>query len=549
MTIHTVTVAPGTVAADLTDFPVMVRLSSMPSEFWDAVKSDGGDIRVTSMDDTIIPHDLARFDFYSKDGVLFFKASSVLSASSSAWKVTCGNPTLSKLGYADPNGRNAVWSDYAGVFLLGETADNRCGGTTISVKGDPDFFINTSSSPDLPALQGVCSDNVYYYVFNADAIYKYDLSWSLVASNLNALADCGISTANHIGDGDIHDGLLYVPVERYVSTTNFSVQHICIFDADTLQFVSKTDISAQGHECSSVAYCTADDLLYITSFASGIKLYKYDPSTGGYIGDVTLSWPTGAPSEMSLQGITWWRDAFWINSHAFDEVYRVTRDGVAAGSGLFGIAAYEQEGMGNMGDHLLQMEQVSSKGTVRQWKPRDDALCAGGGALVASDCDFPAAGLTSATTWTMGVTAAISAAGANRNIASYWNGAGSATARATLAYRNATNEIALWDSANLWLSASPAMNPTINTAYRLHAVYSSTASRKLYVNGALKNTQAPISAPPANLNTLRLANNGSNEKFRGVLGYAYLRASALSDAWIAAEYANVNDPGSFYSIS
>jgi len=549
MTTHTITIDSGVVSDDLTDFPVMVRLSSMPSEFWESVRPDGGDVRVTTTSDMVIPHDLARFDYGAKDGVLFFKASSVLAASANEWKITCGNPALNKLPYTDSNGRNAVWSDYSGVFLLGETADNRCGGTTISVKGDPDFFINIATSPNLPALQGVCSDGTYYYVFNADAIYKYDLTWSLVASNLNALSDCSISTANHIGDGDIHDGLLYVPVERYISTTSFSVQHICVFDADTLAFVSKTNISAQGHECSSIAYCNADDLLYITSFASGTKFYKYDPSTGSYVGDVTLTWPTGAPSEMNLQGITWWRDAFWINSHAFDEVYRVTQAGVAAGSGLFGITAYEQEGMGSIGDYLLQMEQVSSIGTVRTWKPRDEALCAGGGALVASDCDFPAVGLASSTTWTMGVTAAISATGANRNIASYWNSAGSATARATLAYRSATNEIALWDSTNLWLSASPALNPSLNTSYRLHAVYSGTTSRKFYVNGALKNTQAPISSPPASLNTLRLANNGSNEKFRGVLGYAYLRASALSDAWIAAEYANVNAPGSFYSIT
>ncbi len=550
VTENTITISAGTVSSDLTNFPVMVRLSSMPSGFWTNVKSSGGDVRVKTTGGTVIPHDLARFDYDAQDGVLFFKASSVPTGSSSSWKITCGEPSLNRLDYTDTNGRNAVWSDYAGVFLLGETADNRCGGNTISVEGDPDFFVSTSTQTSLPGVQGVCSDGTYYYIFDTTAIYKYDLSWNLVASNTNALADCNISTANHIGDGDVHGGLLYAPVERYISTSTFSVQHICIFNASDLAFVSKTDVSAQGHECSSIAYCTADDLLYITSYASDDKFYKYNSSTQAYIGDVTLTWPTGAPSEMNLQGITWWRDAFWINSHAFDEIFRVTQTGVAAGSGLFGIAAFEQEGIGNIGDYLLQMEQTSgATGTVRKWKPRDETLCAGGGASIASDCNLPATGLTSATTWTMGVTAAVSSTGSNRNIASYWNSAGSATARATLAYRNSSNELALWDNSNSWLSASPVFNPTLNTAYRLHGVYSGTTSRKFYINGVLKNTQTSISAPPASLNTLRLCNNGTGEPFRGLIGYAYLRASALSDAWIAAEYSNVNAPGSFYTIT
>jgi len=36
--------------------------------------------------------------------------------------------------------------------------------------------------------------------------------------------------------------------------------------------------------------------------------------------------------------------------------------------------------------------------------------------------------------------------------------------------------------------------------------------------------------------------------WRGTIGFTYLRMSALSDDWIAAEYSNLNAPGSFYTI-
>lgn len=41
-----ITIPSGTVSTDLTDYRIMLRLSDMPAEFWDYVKSDGGDIRI-----------------------------------------------------------------------------------------------------------------------------------------------------------------------------------------------------------------------------------------------------------------------------------------------------------------------------------------------------------------------------------------------------------------------------------------------------------------------------------------------------------------------
>lgn len=40
-----------------------------------------------------------------------------------------------------------------------------------------------------------------------------------------------------------------------------------------------------------------------------------------------------------------------------------------------------------------------------------------------------------------------------------------------------------------------------------------------------------------------------DEPFAGRIGFVYLRASALSDAWIAAECSNLTSPGSFYTVT
>ena len=44
------TIQASKVDADLTDYPIYVDLSNLPSDFHNNVKSDGGDIRVTKAD-------------------------------------------------------------------------------------------------------------------------------------------------------------------------------------------------------------------------------------------------------------------------------------------------------------------------------------------------------------------------------------------------------------------------------------------------------------------------------------------------------------------
>lgn len=279
-----ITIPSGKVLSNLTNYPVMIRLSGMPAGFWDHVKSDGGDIRVKTTAGVQIPQDLVRFDYVSEDGVLFFK-DDILSGSDNVWDIFFGDSSLEKLSVDDVNGRNAVWSDYECVMTFGESGgDDRTGGTMAKIVSDPSCFeLTESSTTDLDCHQGVCWDGTYYYTVDNNKIVKWNSSWVAQATNSNPIGDTSIADVNHLGDPEYYDGKLYIPLEEYPNSP-YDNQHIVMFNASDLSFDSSFDISAQGHEVSSITYCDKDGLLYVTDYTDGTKIYKYDQSDGSYEG-------------------------------------------------------------------------------------------------------------------------------------------------------------------------------------------------------------------------------------------------------------------------
>lgn len=177
-----------------------------------------------------------------------------------------------------------------------------------------------------------------------------------------------------------------------------------------------------------------------------------------------------------------------------------------------------------------------------------------GGGSAASDVNgishVIASGRGSSTTWTMAVTFSHTTIGTvfNRSCASYY---GNDSTRATIAYRQSSATLGVWDYINSWLFPSSSIVPTLTQAYRVHAVYNGTTDRKLYVDGTQRNSASgAISAVGSSLNQLWLLNGESSnsEGMNGKVGFAYIRHSVLSADWIAAEYSNLNAPTSFYAV-
>jgi hypothetical protein len=536
----TVTVPSGTVASNLADFPVMVRLSEMPAGFWTHVKEDGGDIRV-AVGLSFTPMDLARFDYVAQDGVLFFRAASLLTGSDNVFTIRYGNAALVLRTFTDPNGRNAVWDDYEAVYLLGETSHNRTGGDSLRITGDPDLFEEVATSPDINGHEGVTTDGTHYYVIDERAIRKYDLSWTLVATNNSVASGTGNPGIDALNGGDYYDGKLYIPVGagagRYLAT----------YLASDLSFDAAINVAGQPHSgLAGLAYY--DGLLYGVKFATSSLIYKVGLD-GSAQGTIALS-----SALTSMQDITYWRGAFWIAVDGTpDETFRVELDGTVTVSGMYGShGSTAWEGLVGDGDVIRQLDDTGGLEYVRSYAPYDMDLGAGGGGSFWSDArcigDLTSTGVLTSV-WTAGVTLAPSDNVQRTPMA--LTQAGSSNAGNVQVTVDDGTKLGVWDSTNLWLYLSPNVDPALDTSHRVNVVYNGTTARHIYYNGGDKETDSTITARGSAIAHLVMGSafeGSQHESWRGTVGFAYCRVGVLSDAWIAAEYDNLDAPDTFSTL-
>jgi hypothetical protein len=160
-------------------------------------------------------------------------------------------------------------------------------------------------SPDLPItlVQGYAFDGTSNYIFGTSTISKRNSSWVETVFNSNALL--GITGVNHLGDGVYLGGFLYAPVETYILNGSTGMK-IAKYDATTLAIVSTYDISAQGHEASSIT--TDGSTLYISSYDDGTKFWKYS-LTGTFLGIINIS----TPFTNNIQGISYYNNELYIS--------------------------------------------------------------------------------------------------------------------------------------------------------------------------------------------------------------------------------------------
>ena len=390
------------------------------------------------------------------------------------------------------------------------------------------------------------------------------------SENTDIIAAAGLSApVDHCSDGDVHDGKIYCPIQEYPDSAAAPNQWLCIFDAGDLSFVEKFDIGSQNYaQYSGLTYCDKDDLIYLCAWNTGSsesgaavnKLYKFDPTDGSYLGTLDLDKPIH-----SAQGVKWWRNHFWLNNDDADETIRVSYTGACSvgnltegTGGLTGQAtAGNYEGIGATEEELLILIDPGTTERVEIRRPLDMPLGAGGGIRMSSTSQsVTATGRSSMTSFLIGGSVELNAkTGSSQGICTYYDtGSGSPGNRVTLAFRDnagTTNDgLGVWDSVNAWLQDSPQDNPSTGVPKRLWAVYDDT-DRALYIDGVLANSQAGITAMGSNLDTVRIGNTttSSGEGPSADVGFCYLRPIPTNvAAWLAAEYANLNDPDSFYTV-
>ena len=147
------------VASDITDFVIYVDLSTLGSDFFANVKSDGGDIRITESDGTTeVPREVVFITTGSSIGEMHFKGD-VSSSTDTVYYIYYGNSGASEPSSSDTYGSEAVWSAYSMVLHLNETVNNSAGGYSDS-SGNSNTGTGTSMAITAPdgQLAGKCAE-------------------------------------------------------------------------------------------------------------------------------------------------------------------------------------------------------------------------------------------------------------------------------------------------------------------------------------------------------------------------------------------------------
>lgn len=141
---------------------------------------------------------------------------------------------------------------------------------------------------------------------------SYDSNWNLLWTNSSPFAGIGV-TVNHIGDFEYANGLIYAPVEKFSSCSQFSPVLIVVYDATNGRLVNWVDITADAHEASAIAVVPDSAQVVVSSYCpannGSSTFWSYDLSAvntnapGSVLANestITLSAPV-----QYIQGISW----------------------------------------------------------------------------------------------------------------------------------------------------------------------------------------------------------------------------------------------------
>jgi len=568
----TVAIGAGEVASTLTDFPVMVDLSLMPSGFSTNVRADGGNIRArASAGGAQYPLDIAVINKIAQTGTLWVKVPSITAAGGANFILELGASTQTREARDATYGSQAVWSAYKSVFLGGENTDDRASTTRVfPATTDVVTFLNVGN-PEMTFAadphQGITWHEASGEVYTSDnnVLRRYDASGSLLTSNTNPSGDVetllGMATLGHACDLCVVNDWLIVPINNYPSDTLCA---LAVFDRTTLALVAATNVTATQDDISGVCWNPELQRLVTCNWNTFTALRKFalDLSTGAIAADgsISLTLSSGNMTD-AAQGIEWWRGHYWITDDTRSEVLRVKPDGTAdindcpiqySDSNSTSVSG-NYEGICVYKDGLAVLVDPSSANSYMIYaRPANHDFGGGGAKYGGNNSYFEATGLTGTTTFTMAVSAKRSA-GQQSALASFRDfSSGATNDRVTLVHRLVSGNypIQLWDNINTWLTPGSPVNSTTSAFNRVACVYNGT-NRELYIDGVSKATQSGITARDAGFTAFTVGGDDTtnNENFDGDIAFAYIYPGVLSADWLAAEHSMVSNPGGFYTIT
>lgn len=115
----------------LSNFPVYLNLAHLGSDFFDRVKADGGDIRITTADgETEVAVEIVSINTSGETGEVWFKAPTLAYSANTDFYIYFGNPSASLPAASSTYGSQNVWGDWLGVYPLKESSGTRVDSTS-----------------------------------------------------------------------------------------------------------------------------------------------------------------------------------------------------------------------------------------------------------------------------------------------------------------------------------------------------------------------------------------------------------------------------------
>jgi len=177
--------------------------------------------------------------------------------------------------------------------------------------------ISFDAGAGITPLQGIARDATHWYSINTTTLVKTDLVGTVVTTNNTPFTSLPAGV-DHIGDGFVNGGLLYVPIVTWVGVSETATnQTIAVFNTSDLSLNTQFDISAQSAFTGSGLAKDVDGNIIGTSFytlstphAQQTTLYRFNISTGAFIETKTLD-----TASVGSQGIVWNGEHYLIPSH------------------------------------------------------------------------------------------------------------------------------------------------------------------------------------------------------------------------------------------
>jgi len=142
----------------LTDYPVYLDLSILPSQFFNNVNANGGDIIITDNSDNRLPVEVVFVDTVGNLGEVYFKAG-ISDTMDTDFFIYFGNSGANQPAVTDAFGRNAVWSNgYGAVYHFQDAATSIVDSTGNGNTGTPAGTLTVDTSAATNGGDGLIFD-------------------------------------------------------------------------------------------------------------------------------------------------------------------------------------------------------------------------------------------------------------------------------------------------------------------------------------------------------------------------------------------------------